>query len=215
MEQNIPFIVISGFLEPRRIRRLGLFHNFRDVHDVHLVVDTRGLRAPSPTINMNGNRKPSNGGYSDSAANVYQNPYPINPNVNGTSWSPQSPVFPPFPPSNGWPQQPQQQQSQPPTPISTNGMAVGPPLQVQQTPQFTNNLASMLPANILQEVFRMSVPVGNSPNDDDILVKALKESTEKGKTYKQAIETLHGVRIAIHLYIDPFMLTNLLHTSGE
>lgn len=94
-------------------------------------------------------------------------------------------------------------------------MAVGPPLQVQQTPQFTNNLASMLPANILQEVFRMSVPVGNSPNDDDILVKALKESTEKGKTYKQAIETLHGVRIGIHLYIDPFMLTNLLHTSGE
>lgn len=172
--------------------------------------DTRVFREPStsPTISMNGNRKPSNDRHNDPGVNL---PYPVNPNVNGVSWSPQSPIFPPFPPSNGWPHHHQQHQSQPPTPISTNGMAVGPPLQVQQTPQFTNNLASMLPANILQEVFRMSVPVGNSQNDDDLLVKALKASTERGQTYKQAIETLHGVWIHVHYRS---MSTNI-HLSGQ
>lgn len=53
----------------------------------------------------------------------------------------------------------------------------------------------MVPANILQDVFRLSVPVGNNPNDDALLIKVLKESAGKGQTYKQAIETLHGVSV--------------------
>ena len=60
----------------------------------------------------------------------------------------------------------------------------------------------------------MSVPVGNSQNDDDLLVKALKGSTERGQTYKQAIETLHGVWIHIHLATDRSMSTNI-HISGQ
>lgn len=94
---------------------------------------------------------------------------------------------------SGWTQQQQLLQQHLPAQIP-NGMAVGPAMPVQQpAAQLSNNLASLLPANILQDVFRMSVPVGSSPDDDSLLVQVLKGSVEKGQTYKQAIETLHGV----------------------
>jgi hypothetical protein len=129
-----------------------------------------------------------------------------NLSTNGIQWSPQpSPVFPPFPASiqnSTWPQQQAQpQQHLPPSHIS-NGMSVGLPLPMQA--QFNNNLG-LLPANILQDVFRLSVPVGSSSNDDTLLVQVLKASAEKGQTYKQAIETLHGVS---H---PPFILNNCAH----
>jgi hypothetical protein len=146
--------------------------------------------------NANGRASGSNhsNGYAvDPGSSTYPTQFPIN--TNGLQWSPQSPVFPPFPPSmqnNAWPQQQPRQQQQPPPNQISNGMSVGPPVPMQPTPQFNNNLG-LLPANILQDVFRLSVPVGSSPNDDTLLVQVLKESAGKGQTYKQAIETLHGV----------------------
>lgn len=120
-------------------------------------------------------------------------------------WSPQSPGFPPsFPPSasriqsNGWPQQ-QQQQPMPQIQIPNGSMPPTVPMQPLVSPinaMASNNTNSLglLPANILQDVFRLSVPVGTSSNDDTLLVQVLKESVQRGQTYKQAIETLHGVR---------------------
>lgn len=105
--------------------------------------------------------------------------------MNGMQW-PQSPVLPPFPPqiqSNTW-----NQQSLQPVATMLNGMSNP----IQQVSQLSSNLG-LLPANILQDVFRLSVPVGASTNDETLLVQVLKGSVEKGQTYKQALETLHGV----------------------
>jgi hypothetical protein len=149
-------------------------------------------------MHSNANRRasgsnPNNGYAVDPGSSTFPTQFPLN--TNGMQWSPQSPIFPPFPPSmqnNAWPlQQSQQQHHLPPNQI-LNGMSVGHPVPMQQTPQFDNNLG-LLPANILQDVFRLSVPVGSSPNDDTLLVQVLKDSAQKGQTYKQAIETLHGV----------------------
>jgi hypothetical protein len=147
-------------------------------------------------MHSNANRRASGSNHSNGYAiepgsSAYPNQFHTL-NTNGMQWSPQSPVFPPFPPpmqNNAWPQQ-QPQQHQQPLPNS-NGMPVGLPVSMQQA-QFNNNLG-LLPANILQDVFRLSVPVGSSPNDDTLLVQVLKDSAQKGQTYKQAIETLHGV----------------------
>lgn len=46
----------------------------------------------------------------------------------------------------------------------------------------------------MQDFLRLSTPVGSSPNDDTILAQALYESRQAGKTYRQALEGLHGVR---------------------
>jgi hypothetical protein len=149
-------------------------------------------------MHSNANRRASGSNHSngyavDPGSSAYPSQFPVN--ANGMQWSPQSPVFPPFPPpvqNNAWQQQQSQlQQPAPPNQIS-NGMSVGLPVPMQQTPQFNNNMG-LLPANILQDVFRLSVPVGSSTNDDTLLVQVLKQSAEKGQTYKQAIETLHGV----------------------
>jgi hypothetical protein len=142
-----------------------------------------------------------NGYPPEPGSSTFPNQFAIN--TNGMQWSPQSPGFPPFPPSvqnNAWPQQ------QPQIP---NGMPVGLPVSMQQAPQFNNNLG-LLPANILQDVFRLSVPVGSSPNDDTLLVQALRDSAQKGQTYKQAIETLHGVR---HARLFLVSRAQILHRS--
>lgn len=150
---------------------------------------------------MNPNGNPS---FSDSAPNGIAPPgsssylnhqqLPMN---TGMQWPPQSSLYPTLPPqtqaSGGWQQQ--QQLQQPLQPQIPNGMPIGQPTPMpQQTlASFNASLASLFPANILQDVFRMSAPVGFAPDDDALLVQTLKDSTEKGQTYKQAIETLHGV----------------------
>jgi hypothetical protein len=130
--------------------------------------------------------RPSTSMHSNSS--VYPNQFPGS--ANGIQWSPHSPSFPPQ--NNAWSHQQSSQQLQLPPNQILNGMSVGHPVPMQQTPQFNNNLG-LLPANILQDVFRLSVPVGSSPNDDTLLVQVLRDSVQKGQTYKQAIETLHGV----------------------
>lgn len=48
---------------------------------------------------------------------------------------------------------------------------------------------------LVQDALRlsMSAPVGSSPNDEPIMIQALYDSTLNGQTYKQALESLHGV----------------------
>ena len=53
--------------------------------------------------------------------------------------------------------------------------------------------ASMFPQHFMQEFLRLSTPVGQSPDDDTILAQALFDSKKNGKTYRQALEGLHGV----------------------
>lgn len=163
-------------------------------------------------MNSNTHRKDSgshlNNGYSvDSGSYANQFNKMNGMQAQQQPWSPTSPSFSPsFPPSaprmqnNGWSQQQQHQQSPSQIQIPNGGMSAAVPMmQPQLSPINTmasNNANSLglLPANILQDVFRLSVPVGTSPNDDTLLVQVLKESTQRGQTYKQAIETLHGVR---------------------
>lgn len=70
----------------------------------------------------------------------------------------------------------------------------------QNPPQYYQNhssssfdLSSLVPQQIMQDFLRLSTPVGSSPNDDTILAQALLESRQTGKTYRQALEGLHGV----------------------
>jgi len=58
-----------------------------------------------------------------------------------------------------------------------------------------NNNPNMqfVPSQLLQEALRMSAPVGSSANDDNLLAQVLYETKKNGKTYKLAIESLHGV----------------------
>ncbi len=48
-------------------------------------------------------------------------------------------------------------------------------------------------SQFLSDVVKLGTPVGSYPDDEDILVDALCESEVKGKTYKQALDGLHGV----------------------
>lgn len=51
------------------------------------------------------------------------------------------------------------------------------------------------PQQFVQDFLRLTIPVGQSPNDDSILAQALFDSKLSGRTYRQALEGLHGVRI--------------------
>ena len=46
---------------------------------------------------------------------------------------------------------------------------------------------------LLADAMRLSAPVGNCPDDDDLLVTALYESEQKGWTYRRALDGLHEV----------------------
>jgi len=52
---------------------------------------------------------------------------------------------------------------------------------------------SIFPQHLMQEFIRLSTPVGQNPDDDTILARALCDSKQNGKTYRQALEGLHGV----------------------
>ncbi|KAF9229127.1 hypothetical protein BS17DRAFT_689378 [Gyrodon lividus] len=138
---------------------------------------------------------------------------PALPNQN--SWSSMLPLnqnhqFNPFPQTTSW------QQSQPMQHTLPNGPM--PQMQMQPQgypipPQFhqTHNtlpfdLTSIVPQQIMQDVLRLSTPVGSSPNDDTILAQALYESKQNGKTYRQALEGLHGVNNhAANLWKDYYL----------
>ncbi|KAG9314239.1 hypothetical protein JVU11DRAFT_5026 [Chiua virens] len=147
-----------------------------------------------------------------------------NPGVNGTSPDHFVGHGHPLQPQQRehWPQmfpqnQPQQlhgspwQQSQlPSTPAAIPQMqSQGYPnllqyYQNQNSPQF--DISSVVPQQIMQDFLRLSTPVGSSPNDDTILAQALHESKQTGKTYRQALEALHGVNNhAANLWKDYYL----------
>lgn len=111
-----------------------------------------------------------------------------------------------------WPQmlpqnQPQQfhtspwQQSQlvqlPSAPTSVPQMQAqsypNPPQYYQNHNSLPFDFSSIVPQQIMQDFLRLSTPVGSSSNDDTILAQALHDSRQTGKTYRQALEGLHGV----------------------
>lgn len=76
----------------------------------------------------------------------------------------------------------------------------------QQNPQPFDPTAPFLPQHFMQEFLRLSTPVGRSPDDDAVLVRALHDSRQNGKTYKQALEALHGINNhAANLWKDYYL----------
>ena len=61
----------------------------------------------------------------------------------------------------------------------------------QQAPQPSNT--SILPTQLLSDALKLIAPVGQSPNDEQLLVMALHSGLSQGFDHKRAIETLHGV----------------------
>ena len=55
------------------------------------------------------------------------------------------------------------------------------------------NSMPYISSQIMQDALRLSAPVGSSPNDEALMVQILYESPLAGQTYKQALESLHGV----------------------
>ncbi|KAI6108458.1 hypothetical protein EDD16DRAFT_1619579 [Pisolithus croceorrhizus] len=75
----------------------------------------------------------------------------------------------------------------------------------QQNPQ-PFDPTSFLPQHFMQEFLRLSTPVGQNPDDDAVLVRALHDSRQNGKTYKQALEGLHGINNhAANLWKDYYL----------
>lgn len=62
--------------------------------------------------------------------------------------------------------------------------------QIQQASNFGLQMAM---GQIMTDALKMIVPVGSSPNDEELLVQALVESEGKGQTYRSALDALHGV----------------------
>ena len=103
----------------------------------------------------------------------------------------------------------------------TNGIPQNPLLGLQQNgissaqllsalPQFQqgpNIAVQMAMGQIMTDAFKMLVPVGSSPNDEELLVQALAESEGKGQTYRVALDALHGVSsIVFRKEINPLMM---------
>jgi hypothetical protein len=61
----------------------------------------------------------------------------------------------------------------------------------QQAPQAPST--PMSSAQLLSDALKMIAPVGQSPNDEQLLVMALHTGLSQGFDHKKAIETLHGV----------------------
>ncbi|KIJ21890.1 hypothetical protein PAXINDRAFT_173914 [Paxillus involutus ATCC 200175] len=134
--------------------------------------------------------------------------------LNQNSWSSMLPQnqnqqFNHFSPSTSWQHsQPMQHHTVPSAPMpqmQPQGYSMPPQFhQTQNTLPF--DLTSIVPQQIMQDVLRLSTPVGSSSNDDTILAQALYESKQNGKTYRQALEGLHGVNNhAANLWKDYYL----------
>ncbi|KAH9009559.1 hypothetical protein EDB83DRAFT_2453145 [Lactarius deliciosus] len=75
---------------------------------------------------------------------------------------------------------------------------------LQQTPQPSNT--ATLPTQLLSDALKLIAPVGQSPNDEQLLVMALHSGLSQGFDHKRAIETLHGVNNhAANLWKDYYL----------
>lgn len=57
----------------------------------------------------------------------------------------------------------------------------------------TSEESNILSGQIWANLLKMSLPIGTSSNDEDILVDTLCKSSKRRQTYKEALESLHGV----------------------
>lgn len=91
-------------------------------------------------------------------------------------------------------QQQQQQQQQQPQSMNQWHNQMQPPASTNGMPGFQNNMGFNMPfMPAFQGALMMSMPVGSAHDDDLHLVKALHECTKNNLTYRQALESLHGV----------------------
>lgn len=72
-------------------------------------------------------------------------------------------------------------------PMQPNNL-FGAMLQQQQSAATQFNVGQLL-----TDAIKLSSPVGNMPDDEETLIKALCESEKKGESYRMALEGLHGV----------------------
>lgn len=115
--------------------------------------------------------------------------------LNNSTWSPISrQPYPHQPPNHQWQQHQQHQQTM------QNGHHVVPQHPQASALPTANTMQHAFPSPafdlaLMQDFYRLQAPVGQSPNDDSILAQALFGSKQSGRTYRQALEGLHGVRM--------------------
>ncbi|KAG1757727.1 hypothetical protein EDB19DRAFT_1867070 [Suillus lakei] len=128
--------------------------------------------------------------------------------LNHQNWSSMNQnQYPHQPQNHQWQQQQNMQNGHHTTQPNTNMPAssnVNPIQHAFPNPSF--DLASVVPQQLMQDFLRLTIPVGQSPNDDSILAQALFDCKQSGKTYRQALEGLHGVNNhAANLWKDYYL----------
>lgn len=73
----------------------------------------------------------------------------------------------------------------------------------QQTSQALAPDASISSSQLLYDALQMIAPVGQSPNDEQLLAMALHSGLSQGLDHRRAIETLHGVCLRPHVPRPP------------
>jgi len=76
----------------------------------------------------------------------------------------------------------------------------------QQTPEALS--ASILASQLISDTLKMIAPVGQSPNDEQLLVMALQSGLSQGLDHRRAIEKLHGVSPRPHDFCLPLNSVN-------
>jgi hypothetical protein len=77
-------------------------------------------------------------------------------------------------------------------------------LQQRQMPQSSS--APSPSSQLISDALKMIAPVGQSPNDEQLLIMALHTGLSQGLNHRRAIETLHGVGPWLHLIRLPLIL---------
>lgn len=62
---------------------------------------------------------------------------------------------------------------------------------------------SVLASQLFSDTLKMITPVGQSPNDEQLLVMALQSGLSQGLDHRRAIERLHGVCPQLHVLCLP------------
>jgi hypothetical protein len=99
----------------------------------------------------------------------------------------------------------QQQSIQAINPSSPQRAGITGPLQ-QQTPEALS--ASIFASQLISDTLKMITPVGQSPNDEQLLVMALQSGLSQGLDHRKAIERLHGVSPRPHVLRLPLNSVN-------
>ena len=70
----------------------------------------------------------------------------------------------------------------------------------RQTSQTSQTPSTPIPSSqLLTDALKMIAPVGQSPNDEQLLVMALHTGLAQGLDHRRAIETLHGVCPSLYI----------------